>query len=482
MAYRDLRDFIKLLENTGELRRIKTEVDLELEVTEILDRLVKSNGPAVLFENVKGFDIPILANIFGSMERIKVALEVEELENIGQGIVELIKPKVPSGLVGKIKGVSKLKDVLSIPPKVVKSGHCKDIILKGDDVDLTKFPIPKFWPKDGGRFITLPLIFTKDPETGERNVGMYRMQVFDAKTTGMHWQIQKHGAEHYRKAEEIGKPLEVAVALGGDPATMLSAAMPLPDGFDEMVFAGILRKKPVELVKCETVDLEVPANAEIVLEGYIDPNERRSEGPFGDHTGYYSLPDLFPVFHVTCITHREKPIYPATLTGRPPKEDSYMGKAIERMFLPLIRFQLPEIRDINLPIESAVHNLCIVSIKKRYPGQAKKVMFALWGLGQLSSTKCIVVVDEDVNIQDLGEVTWAVSTRIDPKRDIIVIDRAPVDTLDHAAPLPNLGSKIGIDATMKGRDEGHEREWPEALNMSPDVVDLVDRRWKEYNM
>ncbi|MEE8168898.1 MAG: menaquinone biosynthesis decarboxylase [Candidatus Hydrothermarchaeales archaeon] len=482
MAYRDLRDFIKFLENKGELRRIKTEVNPELEVTEILDRLVKSNGPAVLFENVKGFDIPILANIFGSIQRIKVALDVEDLENIGKGIVELIKPEIPSGLVGKIKGVSKLRDVLSIFPKVVKSGPCKDIILKGDEVDLSKFPIPKFWPKDGGRFITLPLVFTKDPETGERNVGMYRMQVFDAKTTGMHWHIQKHGATHYRKAEELGRPLEVAVALGGDPATMLSAPAPLPDGFDEMVFAGILRKKPVELVKCETVDLEVPANAEIVLEGYIDPNERRSEGPFGDHTGYYSLPDLFPVFHVTCITHREKPIYPATLTGRPPKEDSYMGKAIERMFLPLIRFQLPEIRDINLPIESAVHNLCIVSIKKRYPGQAKKVMFALWGLGQLSSTKCIVVVDEDVNIQDLGEVTWAVSTRIDPKRDIIVIDRAPVDTLDHAAPLPNLGSKIGIDATMKGRDEGHEREWPEALNMSPDVVDLVDRRWKEYNM
>ncbi len=482
MAYRDLRDFIKFLENKGELRRIKTEVNPELEVTEILDRLVKSNGPAVLFENVKGFDIPILANIFGSIQRIKVALDVEDLENIGKGIVELIKPEIPSGLVGKIKGVSKLRDVLSIFPKVVKSGPCKDIILKGDEVDLSKFPIPKFWPKDGGRFITLPLVFTKDPETGERNVGMYRMQVFDAKTTGMHWHIQKHGATHYRKAEELGRPLEVAVALGGDPATMLSAPAPLPDGFDEMVFAGILRKKPVELVKCETVDLEVPANAEIVLEGYIDPNERRSEGPFGDHTGYYSLPDLFPVFHVMCITHREKPIYPATLTGKPPKEDSYIGKAIERMFLPMIRFQLPEIRDINLPIESAVHNLCIVSIKKRYPGQAKKVMFAVWGMGQLSSTKCIVVVDDTVNVQDLGEVLWAVSTRIDPQRDIIVIDRAPVDTLDHAAPLPNLGSKIGIDATVKGMDEGHEREWPEALNMRPDVVDLVNRRWKEYNL
>ncbi|MDI6655042.1 MAG: menaquinone biosynthesis decarboxylase, partial [Candidatus Hydrothermarchaeota archaeon] len=334
MAYSDLRDFIEVLEKKKLLRRIKTEVSPELEITQILDRISKSNSLALLFENVKGYDIPVAANLFGSMERMKLALETENFESIGESLVELLKPDMPPSLLGKIKSAAKLKEVFSFPPKIVRDAPCKEVVLKGEEVDLNKFPILKCWPNDAGKFITLPLVFTKDPETGERNCGMYRMQVYDKAATGMHWHVHKHGAAHYRRAEERNEPLEVAVALGGDPATIFSATAPLPEGFDEMLFAGFLRKKPVELVKCETADLEVPANAEIILEGYVNPKERRIEGPFGDHTGYYSLADLYPVFHVTCITHRKNPIYPATVVGKPPMEDSHIGKAIERIFLP----------------------------------------------------------------------------------------------------------------------------------------------------
>jgi 4-hydroxy-3-polyprenylbenzoate decarboxylase len=481
MAYEDLREFMDTLEEKGMLKRIKTQVSPELEITEILDRVSKKNGPAILFENVEGHDIPVLANAFGSMERMKLALETDDLEGIGERLVQMIKPQVPSSVTGKIKGLSKLKEIASYPPKVVKDGPVKEVVIE-KEASLDKFPILTCWPQDGGRFITLPLVFTKDPESGERNVGMYRMHVYDATTTGMHWHVQKHGASHYRKAEEMDKPLEVAVALGGDPATIFSATTPLPEGFDEMLFAGFLRKKPVELVKCETVGLEVPANAEIVLEGYVNPKERKTEGPFGDHTGYYSLADLFPVFHVTCITHRNKPIYPATIVGKPPMEDSYIGKAIERIFLPIIKTQLPEIVDINLPIEGVFHNLCIVSIKKRYPGHAKKVMFALWGMGQMMFTKTIIVLDDDVDIQNLGDVLWAVSNRIDPERDVTIIGGGPADSLEHATPLPNLGSKMGIDATKKGSDEGFDREWPDEINMSGDIVELVDKKWKDLDI
>ncbi len=482
MSYSDLRDFIKALESKKLLRRIKAEVNPELEITEILDRVSKRSGPALFFENVKGYNIPIAANLFGSVERMKLALETENLEGIGKSLVRLLKPEIPSSLIGKIKSAVKLKEVLSFPPKIVKGAPCKEVILTGEEVDLNKFPILKCWPGDAGRFITLPLVFTKDPETGERNCGMYRMQVYDRATTGMHWHVHKHGAGHYRKAGERNKPLEVAVALGGDPATIFSATAPLPEGFDEMLFAGFLRKRQVELVKCETVNLEVPANAEIVLEGYVNPEERRIEGPFGDHTGYYSLADLYPVFHVTCITHRKNPIYPATVVGKPPMEDSYIGKAIERIFLPLIKMQLPEIADMNLPIEGVFHNLAIVSIKKQYPGHAKKVMFALWGMGQMMFTKTIIVVDENVNVQDISEVIWAVSNRIDPKRDIFFVDAAPADTLDHAAPLPNLGSKMGIDATKKWKEEGFEREWPDEIKMSEEVKGRIERMWKELGV
>jgi 4-hydroxy-3-polyprenylbenzoate decarboxylase len=482
MAYSDIRDFIQTLEERGMLKRIKTEVRPELEITEILDRTVKRGGPALFFENVKGYDIPVVGNLFGSMERMKLALEAEDLEGIGKKLAEILRPEIPSGLMEKIKGVSKIKELLSYPPKVVKSAPCQEVVLKDDEVDLNRFPILKCWPKDGGRFITLPLVFTKDPKTGGRNVGMYRMHVYDGRTTGMHWHIHKHGARHYGEAEEEDRRLEVAVALGSDPATIFSAAAPLPEGFDELLFSGFVRKRPVELVRCETIDMEVPSSAEIILEGYVDPEERRMEGPFGDHTGYYSPADLYPVFHITCITHREDPIYPATIVGRPPMEDAYMGKAIERIFLPLVKLQLPEIVDMNLPVESVFHNLAVVSIKKRYPGHAKKVMFALWGMGQMMFTKAIAVVDHDVNVQDPREVLWAVSTRVDPKRDITMIEGTPMDSLDHSTPLPNLGSKVGIDATRKGRGEGFEREWPDEIAMSEEIKRWVDRRWRDYGI
>lgn len=477
MAFKDLREFIEVLEKKGLLKRIKTQVSAELEITEILDRVVKNNGPALLFENVKGYKIPVFANAFGTMERMCLALGVNNLDEIGERIRKLLELEAPSGIWEGIKMIPQVAELTSFAPKYVNSGPCKEVILK-EGFSLDDFPILKCWPGDGGRFITLPLVFTKNPSSGKQNVGMYRMQVYDSKTTGMHWHIHKHGARDYAEASGNGK-IEVAVAIGADPAVVYSATAPLPDNIDEMMFAGFLRKKNVELVKCETVDLFVPSHAEIILEGYVDAKERRIEGPFGDHTGYYSLADDFPVFHITCITHRKNPIYHATVVGIPPMEDAYLGKATERIFLPLIKVQLPEIVDINLPVEAVFHNLCIVSIKKRYPGHAKKVMFALWGMGQMMFAKTIIVLDDDVNIQDLGEMLWATTTRMDPANDVVIIDRAPTDTLDHASPLPNLGSKMGIDATRKGRDEGFNREWPEALKMDYAVKARIDGIWKE---
>ncbi len=477
MAYKDLREFIGTLEKKGKLRRIKTEVSAELEITEILDRTVKRGGPALLFENVRGYKIPVFANAFGTMERMCLAFGVNDLDEIGGRIQKLLQFEAPSGIWEGIKKLPEVAELTSFAPKHVSSGPCKDMVLK-EGFSLDNFPILKCWPGDGGRFITLPLVITKNPKTGKQNVGMYRMQVYDARTTGMHWHIHKHGARDYADARKEGK-IEVAVAIGTDPAVVYSATAPLPDNIDEMMFAGFLRKKNVELVKCETVDLFVPAHAEIILEGYVDSKERRIEGPFGDHTGYYSLADEFPVFHITCITHRKNPIYQATVVGIPPMEDAYLGKATERIFLPLMKAQLPEIVDMNLPVEAVFHNLCIVSIKKRYPGHAKKVMFALWGMGQMMFAKTIIVLDDDVDVQDLREVLWAATTRFDPAKDVMIIDRAPTDTLDHASPLPNLGSKMGIDATRKGREEGFSREWPDVLEMDEMVKSRVDRIWKE---
>lgn len=480
MAFKDLREFIEILEKRGLLKRIKTEVSAELEITEILDRCVKKNGPALLFENVKGSKIPVFANAFSTMERMCLALDVNDLDEIGARIRKLMEFEAPSGLWEGIKKLPEVVELTSFAPKYVKSGPCKEIILK-EKFSLDDLPILKCWPEDGGRFITLPLVFTRNPKTQKQNVGMYRMQVYDNTTTGMHWHIHKHGARDYADSAGNGKT-EVAVAIGADPSVVYSATAPLPDNIDEMMFAGFLRKKNVELVKCETVDLYVPSHAEIILEGYVDEKERRTEGPFGDHTGYYSLADEFPVFHVTCITHRKNPIYHATIVGIPPMEDAYLGKATERIFLPLMKVQLPEIVDVNLPVEAVFHNLCIVSIKKRYPGHAKKVMFALWGMGQMMFAKTIIVLDDDVNVQDMREVLWATTTRMDPAMDVTIIDKAPTDTLDHASPLPNLGSKMGIDATRKGHEEGFNREWPDALKMDSAVKARVDNIWKELGL
>ena len=477
MAYKDLREFIDVLDKKGLLKRIKTQVSAELEITEILDRVVKNNGPALLFENVKGSRITVFANAFGTMERMCLALEVNNLNEIGSRIQKLLEFEAPKSIWEGIKMLPMVAELTSFPPKHVNSGTCKEVILR-EDYSLEDFPVLKCWPGDGGRFITLPLVFTKNQNNGRQNVGMYRMQVYDGKTTGMHWHIHKHGARDYADAKNNGK-IEVAVAIGADPSIVYSATAPLPDNIDEMMFAGFLRKKNVELVKCETVDLFVPAHAEIILEGYVDSKERRTEGPFGDHTGYYSLADEFPVFHITCITHRKNPIYNATVVGIPPMEDAFLGKATERIFLPLMKAQLPEIVDINLPVEAVFHNLCIVSIRKRYPGHAKKIMFALWGMGQMMFAKTIIVLDDDVNVQDLREVLWATTTRFDPAKDVTIIDRAPTDTLDHASPLSNLGSKMGIDATRKGADEGFNREWPEALKMDEKVKKKIDGLWRE---
>ncbi len=480
MAYKDLREFIEVLEKRNLLKRIKVEVDPVLEIAEINDRVVKAGGPALFFENPKGSRFPCVVNLFGSYERMRLALEVDDLDDIGKEILEFLEPEIPTNLIQKLKALPKLKRLADFLPKYVKWGPCKEVIIK-DNPSLDIFPILKTWPLDGGRFITLPMVFTKDPETGERNCGMYRMQVFDSKTTGMHWHMHKDGARHYRKAERLGKRLEVAVAIGSDPAVIYSATAPLPEGVDEMLFAGFLRKKPVEMVKCETVDLEVPANSEIVLEGYCEPGERRIEGPFGDHTGYYSLKDYYPVFHITCITHRRDAIYPATIVGKPPMEDCFIAKATERIFLPLLKKQLPEIVDINLPIEGVFHNIAIVSIDKRYPGHARKVMYALWGMGQMSFTKMIVVVDSWVNVQDPSEVVWRIGNNVDPKRDVVILE-GPLDVLEHASDIPAYGGKLGIDATKKWPSEGFQRQWPEDIEMSEEIKKLVDNRWKEYGL
>ncbi len=548
MAYDDLRDWIRTLEKNGELKRIREEVSPELEITEITDRVSKigchshpsskersvngapsargkyaAGGPALLFENVKGHPgHKVLMNQFGSERRMAMALGVERLDEIAERIKGLMNVKAPTGLFDKLKMLPQLGALTSAFPKTVlaKDAPCKEVILR-DNFDLNAFPILKCWPYDGGRFITLPCVHTKDPRTGRRNIGMYRMQVYDGQTTGMHWQRQKVAAEHYREALRVraaenstggalsarvaamaesaggavtipdgpiggipqvamgnlkGSRLEVAVAIGTEPATTFAAIVPAPPEVDEFMIAGFLRGKSVEIVKCETVDLEVPASAEIVLEGYVELDELRSEGPFGDHTGFYTMTDEYPVFHLTCITHRKDPIYAATIVGKPPMEDAWMGKAVERIFLPAMKLTIPEIVDINLPVEGVFHNLMLVSIKKSYPGQARKVMNAIWSLGQAMFTKCIVVVDEDCDVQDIGEVVLRVTNNIDPERDI-QFTLGPVDSLDHSSRMPNYGSKMGIDATRKWKAEGFERPWPAMIEMDRTTKAKVDAMW-----
>ena len=482
MAYTDLREFIRALEKNKELKRIPFEVDPYLEITEFADRSVKSGGPALLFEKPKGSSVPLLINGFASERRMQIALEVESVDEVARRISDYLEMRMPEGLLGKLKMLPKLAEMGAFFPKVVTDGPVKEVIRK-DGFSLNEFPILHCWPQDGGRYITLPMVFSKNPETGKRNCGMYRMQVYDERTTGMHWQTHKQGAEHYRRLVAQGKEarMPVAVAIGADPATMYSAILPLPPDLDEMMISGFLRGKPVEMVKCETCDIEVPANSEIVLEGYVELGELRREGPFGDHTGFYSLEDDYPVFHVTCVTHRKNPIYATTIVGPPPMEDFYMGKAIERIFLPLMRLQLPEVRDICMPAEGVFHNLILVSIRKSYPLHARKVMHAIWGLGQAMFSKVIVVVDEDVDVQKVSEVAWRALNNIDPERDIQFV-LGPVDSLDHASRMVNYGSKMGIDATRKWKEEGFTRPWPDVIRMPEDVRSRVTELWRKAGL
>jgi 4-hydroxy-3-polyprenylbenzoate decarboxylase len=463
--YADLNSFLADLDKRRLLARVAEPVSPDLEIAAVTDRACKSpgGGPALLFEQPAGFDIPVVTNAYGSPERMCLALGVKTLDDLAKEIDELLTPQMPEGIMDALKMlpmVGRLRDLL---PKTVKDAPCHEIVQR--DATLDALPILKCWPEDAGRYITFPLVITKDPETGMRNVGAYRMQVFDGRTTGMHFQRHKGGAQHYRVAERLGRRLDVAVALGPEPVLPYCATAPMPEGLDELLLAGFLARRRIELVKCVTVDLEVPASSQIVIEGYVDPGERRCEGPFGDHTGLYSQPDEYPVFHVTCITQRQRPTYLTTIVGVPPMEDYYLGLASERIFLPMIRKTLPEIVDMHFPAEGIFHNLVIVSIDKRYPGHARKIMNAFWGLGQLMFSKTIIVVDKDVDVQNVSQVAWIVGTHMDPLRDI-QLTRGPLDDLDDAADLPAYGGKMGIDATRKWTSEGYTRHWPARVSTS----------------
>ena len=485
MAFRDLSEFIALLEKRDRLRRISVPVSRDLEITEIVDRVSKSpadRNVALLFERVEGHDMPVLVNAFGAPDRMAWALGVERLDELAERVAKLLDLRMPGTFMERLKKLGTLFDVAKAAPRKVAQAPCQEVV-ETERPSLAGLPALQCWPGDGGRYITLPGVFTRDPVTGARNVGMYRLQYFDERTLGMHWQIHKGGAEHHRRAEESksGQRMDVAIALGGDPAMVYAASAPLPPGVDEVVFAGWLRGAPVELVKCRTVDLEVPAEAEIILEGYVDPTERRLEGPFGDHTGYYSLARDYPVFHLTAVTRRARAIYPTTIVGRPPQEDYWLGKATERLFLPIMKLMLPEIVDVNMPAEGVFHNLVIVSIKKRYPGQARKVMTALWGMGLMMLAKTIIVVSDHVNVHDLSEVAWRATGNIDPKRDLMIIE-GPMDDLDHAALRHRYGGKLGIDATEKGPLDDVAQAWPDEIVMTDEVRDRVTRRWKDYGL
>ncbi|MDQ6893169.1 MAG: menaquinone biosynthesis decarboxylase [Acidobacteriota bacterium] len=481
MGYRNLSAFLDGLESRGELVRIRERVSPRFEIAEIADRAVKSGGPALLFENVDGSSMPVAINVFASHARMLQALEISSYEEWEERLDFFLDPKPPEGLVGKLKALPRVTELASVFPKTVRSGPCQEVVETGDAVDLSNLPVLTCWPQDGGPFVTMPLVITADPASGKTNVGMYRMQVYDRNTTGMHWQKHKDGAGQARGYEREGRRMEVAVAIGCDPATVFSAVAPLPPGLSEFLFAGFLRGEAVPLVRGRTVDLLVPAEAEIVLEGFVEPGERRREGPFGDHTGYYSLEDDFPVFHVTAVTRRRSPVYLTTIVGPPPMEDGFMGEAIERLFLPLVRKTIPEIVDMHLPVEGVFHNLMIVSIDKRFPGHARKTMHAIWGTGQMMFTKVIVVVDRDVDVRDTARLVWKALAAIDPERDIELV-HGPVDELDHASPRPCLGSKMGIDATRKWKEEGFDRRWPDEIVMSPDIKRRIDALWPRLGL
>jgi 4-hydroxy-3-polyprenylbenzoate decarboxylase len=517
MAYTDLREFIEALERAGELLRIDAPVSTDLEIAEITDRASKSGdgaNKALLFTNVKGHSVPVLINAFGSMKRMCLALEVDKLDDVAGRIKQLIKPRVPETFMEKLAMLPMLMEVGKFPPKLSNNpAPCQEVVITDPSQPmLDKLPIIKCWPADAGEFVTLGVVITRDPKTGIRNLGIYRLQKYDNNTTGMHWHKHHDGARHFEESrrestsgavatsngideppnygtifaaeqeEQSSKPsirLEVAIALGSDPAITYAASAPLPPDIDELLFAGFLRQSPVRLAKCKTIDLEVPATAEIIIEGYVDQTDLKEEGPFGDHTGFYSLAGMFPVLHVTAITHKRDPIYQTTIVGKPPQEDCYLGKATERIFLPMVQLLVSEIVDMNLPWEGVFHNCAIISIDKRFPGHAKKVMSAVWGLGQLMFTKFAIIVDKDVNVQNLSEVALHVFGNTDPKRDMMFAE-GPLDILDHSAPILGYGSKVGLDATRKWKSEGFERDWPQPIVMNQSIKDLVSARWSEY--
>jgi len=482
LSYDGLAEFVRDLEGRGELVRVRARVDTHLELAAIADRTVKQAGPALLFENV-GSSFPVLINAYGSRVRMSRALGVDDLEEHAARIASLTRLAGPGASLADLPAmIARVPELAQIPPRSVDRGACQDVVLEGDAIDLEKLPVIWAWPKDGGPFITLPVVITRDPSNHVRNVGMYRMQRLDRRSTAMHWQIHKTGARHFRKAKELGKRLPVAVVLGGDPVYAYCATAPLPDSMDELLLAGFLRRRAVRLVPCKTIDLEVPDDADIVLEGYVDPNEEAiDEGPFGDHTGYYTPVEKFPRFHVTAITHRRGAIYPTTIVGPPPMEDAWLGKATERLFLPLLKVQVPEIVDMNLPVEGAFHNLCIVSIEKSYPHHARKVAHAIWGAGQMMFTKAIVVVDHDVDVQDVSQIAWRVLADIDPKRDLSFSD-GPSDQLCHAGDVSCFGGKVVIDATRKWKEEGYTRVWPEVCAVDDGTRARLDARWNEYGI
>jgi 4-hydroxy-3-polyprenylbenzoate decarboxylase len=509
MAFADLRDFLRKLDEAGELVTVNAPVSPHLEIAEITDRISKGSdhtNKALLFTSVQGFDMPVLINAFGSMKRMCLSLEVKNLDDIAERIRHLVKPKVPESFLDKLALLPTLIEIGKFPPKLSHTpAPCQEAVITNPrEPMLDKLPIITCWPEDAGPFVTLGTVITRDPKTGIRNLGVYRLQKYGNNLTGMHWHKHHDGAKHFEESRREGgaslpaeppnygtvfqanpvhngdeRKLSVAVALGCDPAITYAASAPLPPDIDELLFAGFLRQSPVRLAKCKTIDLEVPANAEIVIEGYVNQSELKEEGPFGDHTGFYSLAGMFPVFHVTAVTHRKNPIYQTIIVGKPPQEDCYLGKATERIFLPLVQLLVSEIVDMNLPWEGVFHNCAIVAIDKRFPGHARKVMSAVWGLGQLMFTKFVIVVDKDVNIHNLSEVALNVFGNTDPQRDFMFAD-GPLDILDHASPLLGYGSKVGIDATRKWQSEGFSRSWPKPIVMSEDVQSLVANRWAEY--
>jgi 4-hydroxy-3-polyprenylbenzoate decarboxylase len=480
MPFRDLGAFLERLESTGDLVRIQRPVSRDLEVTEITQRTLAADGPALRFEQVTGATMPVVTNLFGSARRIALALDAPDLDQVAERIGRLVHLRPPPGILGAVRDLSgtieALSTLRSLAPKRVRSGPCQEV--EEPTVDLDRLPILRCWPKDGGRTVTFPVVITSDPETGEAHTGIYRLQQYGPDTLGMHFQIHRVGANNYRKWAARGERMPVAAVIGADPVTVFSGLAPVPEGISNFVFASFLRGEPVELVPARSIPLEVPAQAEIVLEGYVDPTERKVEGPFGDHTGYYSAPEPFPVFHVTRVTHRTRPVYLTTVTGKPPTEDAVLGKAVERVFLPVIRLVLPEIVDMDLPVPGLFINVGVVAIRKAYPDHPRKVMHAIWGLGQMMFVRYLVIVDEDVDVHDLGEVLYRVGLQADPARDLELV-QGPVDQLSISNPVPNIGGKVGIDATRKRPEDGFPRPWPEEIRSDPEAARRAEQVMRE---